>query len=248
MRHLKLTALFGAACLVLFLIATLPARILSGPAADLGVTLINPTGTVWSGAATALAGSGLSLQQPSWQLRPLALLTGRLGGTVEAELSGGFIRVTGATSASGDARITELEAAGPLGPLASVLGLPTAGGEYSARLSLLEISGGWPVAAVGEIRLGNIPLGLTRDAPGTGSFAADFQQSEPAERLVGELKDLGGALEVSGSLVLSRPRSYEVSGKARARADAPAQIREALVLLGPQDAQGRRDFSLAGTL
>jgi hypothetical protein len=65
--------------------------------------------------------------------------------------------------------------------------------------------------------------------------------------LTGALDDLGGPLDVTGSLQLLADRSYVVEGLIAARADAPADISQMLQFLGPADQQGRRPFSLAGS-
>jgi hypothetical protein len=64
---------------------------------------------------------------------------------------------------------------------------------------------------------------------------------------VGQIRDLGGPLSVTGTLKLTRQGGYEVEGLVAARADAPPELINNMRFLGSPDATGRRPFSLSGT-
>lgn len=240
----------GGVCFVLFLLVTLPARLLAFVAAGFDVQVINPSGSVWLGQASAIRGQGITLQSVRWDLHQLALLTGRLAADVDAKLPGGFARGEVSAGLGGSVRLRDLEMAGPLTLLEDAVGMPLSGGEISLKMAYLELQDNWPVAAAGEVRLGDVPLGLpgATQTAGRGSFLASFDQVEPVDELVGTLSDVGGALEFSGRLVLSQPREYTIDGLIRARPNAPDDLRQALVLLGPEEAGGRRRFSVAGSM
>ncbi|MDJ0927710.1 MAG: type II secretion system protein N [Gammaproteobacteria bacterium] len=245
-----LLATLGGVSLLVFLLISLPARLLSVVTAGFGLQLINPSGSIWQGQASAVRGPGISLQAVSWDLHRAALLWGRLGAAVEAKIPGGFVQGYLAAGLGGNIQLEDAEIVGPLSIVGNSFGVPLSGGEISVRMSFLELQDNWPVAAVGEVRLGNVPLGLpgAMQTAGVGSFLASFDQAEPGDELVGTLSDLGGALEFAGRLVLSQPRNYTIEGLIRARPDAPDELRQALVLLGPEEGAGRRRFSVAGSL
>jgi hypothetical protein len=53
---------------------------------------------------------------------------------------------------------------------------------------------------------------------------------------------------VTGVLRLSPDGSYELAGSVAPKADADPELARVLQLLGTPDAQGRRAFSIAGTM
>ena len=58
---------------------------------------------------------------------------------------------------------------------------------------------------------------------------------------------MGGPLAVSGTLIIRNGSDYLLSGRAAARADANPELAKAVEFLGPSDAQGQRQYSLAGS-
>ncbi|RMF99249.1 MAG: type II secretion system protein N [Gammaproteobacteria bacterium] len=245
------TLLVAAASLafLLGLVWQAPADLLGRASAALGWQLIDPSGRLWAGRAAALRGGPLALQDLRWELQPLALLRGRLALALEAGLPGGFLR---GRVAIGRDRLAfrDLEAAVPLALAGPWVGMPVAEGDASLRFDYLLLIDGWPRAAVGELRLAGVPLGLPGSAgdAGHGDFRLSFSQAEPAERLSAELRDFGGDLELSGQLQLEAPNRYLLSGRVRARAQAPDSLRQGLALVGPADRDGRHEFSFSGSL
>jgi hypothetical protein len=65
--------------------------------------------------------------------------------------------------------------------------------------------------------------------------------------LAGALTDMGGLLQITGTLQLKADRSYLVEGLVATRPETPRDVADSLQFLGTPDAQGRRSFSLAGT-
>jgi hypothetical protein len=83
--------------------------------------------------------------------------------------------------------------------------------------------------------------------PGTYSISFDADDLGPDEPLTGALKDAGGPLEIDGIVKIVPPRSYEITATAKTRPDAPAELRDALQMLGPATPDGGHALSLAGS-
>jgi hypothetical protein len=57
-----------------------------------------------------------------------------------------------------------------------------------------------------------------------------------------------GPLQINGTIKLKADRSYELDALVGAKPNTPQNLLRALEFLGPPDAQGRRQFSMAGAL
>jgi len=91
--------------------------------------------------------------------------------------------------------------------------------------------------------------GPARQPVNRGSYKIALPaQKSPPGTLTGDLSDIGGPLQVTGTLQLKPDRSYLIEGLIAPRPDAPSDVVNTLQFLGAADAQGRRPFSLAGTL
>jgi hypothetical protein len=66
--------------------------------------------------------------------------------------------------------------------------------------------------------------------------------------MTGQLRDLDGPLAVNGQVVLQPTGEYEVNGTVVVRNSSDDSLNQALQVLGPPDPQGRRSFSLSGSL
>jgi hypothetical protein len=66
--------------------------------------------------------------------------------------------------------------------------------------------------------------------------------------MLGQLRDLNGPLSVTGVVRLSPDGSYELAGSVAPKPDADPDLARVLQLLGTPDAEGRRAFSIAGTM
>ncbi len=65
--------------------------------------------------------------------------------------------------------------------------------------------------------------------------------------LTGAVRDLGGPLQVSGTLHLTAAGGFELQGLVAPRASASPELIENLRFLGTPDAAGRRTFAISGT-
>jgi len=237
----------GAGAFVLFLLTGLPASVVTGLAGNEALRFRGVSGTAWTGEVAALSIGDYPVRNLGWSLHPLALLLGRLSADIRADIPGGSLR--GRLEAGlGGLALSNFEAGGNLRPVARAIGLQQAGGRGRVAIEVLGINGGWPRKAVGSLRVTGFPLLPDGGAP--GDFQLDVTAPEIGEdgRFSADIKDLGGPLEVSGTLTLSPPGDYELNSLVRPRPDAPSALVDGLSLLGAADASGRRQVSLAGSI
>jgi general secretion pathway protein N len=252
-RVAKLAAVVVAAFLV-FVVGNAPAALLQHLAPD-SVRLAGVEGSLWSGRATSLTIADVQTGPTSWRLSPLQLLIGRVAGNLDAGLPGGFARGNFVLGLGGSVRLTEFSLASPLASLVGAMGmgLPIQNGRLSAEFDVLTLADGWPQSAIGQVRVTEIALVSRGGRPDPGllaSFELSFDVYEVPESglLEGLLMDRGGPLEVVGRVDLTPPGNYELSGRAAPRPNAPREMTQALVMLGPENPDGGRDFSFAGSL
>jgi general secretion pathway protein N len=237
----------GVAAFLVCLVAMVPARQVAGrlPA---GVTLSGVGGTIWSGDARALDVNGLALGALRWSCRPWRLLVLEWscsvglrpqGGEVAGDLSGDFGPVIVAENIEGRVPISAFEG------IATPRGWR---GELELDLDRVSLAGRRPTAASGTIFLRGLrgpgtaaqPLGDFELAVGEGTVGG--------ETLNGRLRDLGGPLHVRGSIELGQDGRYLMTGEAAPGPGAGPAIFDTLSFLGPPDSQGRRPFTIEGSL
>jgi general secretion pathway protein N len=247
-RRLLLGA--GLACFVVFAATFIPATVITAllPTNELRIGGIS--GTLWNGEARPLEVAGFQVNRAQWELHQLALLLGRLEGTVEAEWQRGFAQGDIGLGLTGSVRVRDFTATGPVVQLTSRMNLPQSGGDLEVLVAALDVSEGWPSRAIGTVKIRNLPLAIVGAGAGAiGSYQVRFDtETTPDDgRISGELTDLDGPLAISGSIVFSPPANYEVNARIRAKPEAPRDLANSLALLGPEDETGNRQFTMAGS-
>jgi general secretion pathway protein N len=238
----------GIVAYIVFAMVTLPAAVVLSRLESSGVSTAGVSGTLWKGRAQVLRVAGANLGRVSWDLHVLALFTGRLTAAVELKRTDGFARTLFAATPSGRLAFEDLTASLPLAALP-----PTTAPGWSATVNLkfatLELVDGWPEQADGTLEVIDL-TGPARRPANLGSYKVVFPPDATAgDTLAGALSDLGGPLQVTGTVQLKRTgRSYIVEGLIATRGDAPQNLAKTLEYLGPPDAEGRRPFSVAGTM
>ena len=227
-------------------IARLPARWLTARLpAELRCT--EPSGTLWQGSCVSLALREQPLGGVSWQLHPFALLGATLAADVHVDGPGLTLATALKLRRNGDLSMHDLKL---------TLELPTAliarlsgdlSGHVTAELATLQIESGWLRDLRGRIELTELFSGGREPAP-LGNFELLFEQPPVAGKIVGALRDLGGPLDVRGSLTLGSTPGYLLEGTAAARQEANDALRQQLQLLGPADASGRHRFAQEAAL
>ncbi len=249
MRQIRLLAGAGLAALLVSLVALLPARLLVGVLGLPAGTASGVSGTVWNGTVQRLSVGGVTLGPVNWKARPFRLLAGQASADVEAMLPDGFVNGTVALGMGGTVAISDLEAAAPLSWLAPAAG--AAGGQVAARFDKLALRGGRVETAIGTLNVAGVvlpvPTAGRQLGPGTYSVTFDAEGLDSEAPLTGALSDAGGPLEITGTVTFTPPRSYELTGKAKPRPEAPPELRNALQMLGPATPDGAHDLSVAGS-
>lgn len=234
----------GITAFLLTLLVTLPAGVVAKvlpPTITLGVT----DGTLWNGRAESLVVGGQPLGGLEWTLRPLNLFAGRLAFDGKLVRSDGRASGRVALGIGGRLSARNLEVQLPLTAFPTGVAPRGWSGAVHARLQSLDMGPRSAPQIVGSVEL----RGLQAPAPGgaaIGSYAVTFPPVA-GEKLVGQIKDLEGPMQVNGTVTIGADRSYVVEGMVAPRAGAPKAVTDTLKYLGAPDAQGRRPFSLAGT-
>jgi len=249
MPQFRLLAGTGLIALLLSLVALIPAHFVLAVLGVPAETVNGVSGTVWRGSLQRLAMEGIILGPVSWQVRPARLLLGQLAGDVEATLPDGFVTTRVAVSLGGGLSFSDLEGAAPVAWLAPAAGRD--GGQLTARFERVELDGERVSTAIGSLQVSGvvlpIPTAGSRLPPGTYAITFDAEDLAPDALLSGALADGGGPLEISGTVTFAPPRSYELSGTAKPRPEAPPELRNALQMLGAANADGAHTLSLAGS-
>ena len=249
MRHLRLLAAVGSTALLVSLVALLPARVAFALLRIPATAVTGVSGSLWQGAGQRLTLGGLTLGPVHWQVKPSRLLLGQLAADVGATLPDGFLNATVGLSLRGRLAISALEAAAPLAWLAPAMG--GAGSQLTARFDRLVVNAGRVETAVGSIQVAGVVLPIQTTGPklGPGTYEVTFAADDlkPDAPLTGSVKDSGGPLEIAGTVTLTPPRSYELTGTAKPRPNAPPELLNTLKMLGPATPDGGHALSLAGS-
>jgi general secretion pathway protein N len=250
MKRVWPLAALGVGAYLLFAVVTLPASLLSSRLGAVGVSAAGLEGTVWKGRAQVVQIANTNLGSVAWDLHVLPLFAARLQADLQLNRSDGFARSAVTVWRSGRVRFSNLNASLPLSALPT-RSLPGGwNGALTLKLAELVSEKGWPLAAEGTVEVVDL-TGPARRPANIGSYRLIFPKQAAAksqDALTGALADMGGPLQISGTLQLKPNRSYQVDGFVTTRPDTPRNVADALQMLGEPDAQGRRPFSIAGTM
>jgi hypothetical protein len=236
----------AAVLFVGLLVWRLPCRWLR-PLLPATVQCAQPQGTVWNGQCEQLRIDVRELHNVRWQLAPLPLLTGTLA--VTASVSDPRLQAQGELrydiGGSWQLRAATAQLAVPSDLLPGWLpncsgnlsiDVPTASGlrsQVMALQSTIQMRKLWMHRP--EVEWGDYQLSLAN-----GASAGEFN---------GQLRDLGTALRLSGTLSFNLVRGdYEINGRVAATPRAAAELQHLVEQLGAPDAEGMRPFSVAGTI
>jgi general secretion pathway protein N len=249
MKKLWPLVALGVGAFLVFGLFTLPASAALSFFHPPGVTLTGVSGTIWNGHAQAVRSGTLHLGSVVWHLDVLSLFTGKLGADVKVTRTDGFAQGHIAASPS---RITlrGFNASLPVSALPPNVIRGGWTGTLNLKLAELAVADSWPVAATGTIEVSDLVGPANRPAP-MGSYKVVFPAEGTAaggDTLTGALTDNGGPFAVNGTVQLNKNRSYLVSGLIATRPGAPSDITRTLEILGEPDEQGRRQFSIEGTM
>lgn len=233
-------AVFAAGLLILF-----PARVAYTLFAPDGLRLSGLGGSLWHGTAREGEVGGLYLRDLEWRLRPVALLTGRLALSISVSPAGGFLESEVALSPGGRIGFEQLRGGASLGALQSLTPMPGIEGSVRLDLEQLVLSQGVPTRADGTIEVMSLVARGLSAAP-IGDFRADLVSTDGA--ITGSVEDLGGILDIAGSLRVGADRSYLFEGLVAPTDEAPPGVVDQLRFLGSANERGQRRFRFEGRL
>jgi general secretion pathway protein N len=235
----------GAAALLLGLVVLFPARVAYDWFAPPDVQLSGITGTVWRGRAAEGSAGGFYLGELQWRFRPWSLLVGKAAFSLTANPVSGSLEAGVAVGAGGSLSLSSLDAEVPLRSLDKVLPVRGIEGSLAVRFASLVLEDGVPVEAEGTVVLSNLVVRAVSQAP-LGDYRAVFQTGDGG--IGGRLEEVSGVVDIAGTLLLRRDRSYSITGQVGVKEGAPPAIAQQLQYLGSPDAQGRRPFRFEGKL
>jgi hypothetical protein len=252
-RNTWLLTALGIVALLAFALATLPSSLFADRLQRHGVTAVAFTGSIWSGAASGLAWRGALLGDLRWRVDPLQLFRGRLGAHLLLARPDGRIESDVAATLAGSLHLAGTRVELPVEALSVLpVGLPKGWrGQMHAEFAEVELAKGWPAVVRGTIDMDGLVAPPPRNSS-IGSYHAVLpdpkSQAEPGAGISARVTDKEGPFAVDGRLTLSPDRSFLLEGTLAPRGDTPPALRRSLELLGPADAEGRRQFGVSGTI
>jgi general secretion pathway protein N len=238
----------GVVAYLMFLLIALPADVVLSRLQSRGIAAVGVSGSVWNGRAAAMQIGRFGLGSVEWHVSPWRLFTGKLSTDLRAKRDDGALQASVSIGFGKRAVVKQMQGSLPIAAL-SGFGLPSGWqGTVNMNMSLIELQDYWPVSAVGTIDATNL-VGPAYQPMQIGNFRVDFAGNQSASDLAATLSSTGdGPFDVVGTLHLRANRSYEIDAQVGTRPGAPEQAVKGLQYLGEADAQGRRPFTMAGTL
>lgn len=228
--------LIGIAAYILFTIISFPATVALGWFAPDEIQTSNVRGTAWSGHADTVLTPHVILTDATWTVRPLSLLTAKLGFHLNANIDDGVIDTIVSLSPGGSIRLSELTGVLPIGIFPKIAPSVTIDGRLGLTFEELVIEDQWPVDARGTVDIVELQV-VEPAAESLGNYEVLFSGAGDAG-LEGLITDNGGPLEVEGRLYLPGDRQWQVRGNAKPTSSASAQVSQALGFLGTRNTDG----------
>lgn len=241
-RFRSLLAVAGILALLAGLVVHFPARLAFAWFAPPALQAWGVEGTVWTGRAAELSYQQRSLGGLTWEARPATLLRLRPAWRLGLRNAGGYARGELAVSLLADRQeLRDFEASLELASLPPAL-VPT-GTAGQARVSLdhVILEDGWPARLVGRAAVANLDLPGVIITLGPFEFLFPDTQGTP----VGQLRSLGGPLEVEGRIELPGPGRWVLDAELAPGEDPPRELVEGLVFVGEDLGDGRRRFYMS---
>jgi len=248
MKRLWPLIALGVGAFVILALVTLPASIVLSRLGSTGVTASGVSGSIWNGKAQVLQVRGANVGSVEWDLHVLPLFTLHLSADVKVTRTDGFAASAVSVGPGGKVTLKGLTASLPLTAINNpqLFGWT---GQVNARFARLTLDKGWPTEVDGTLDAVDV-TGPPRKPANVGSYRIVFDPAKStAELLQGAISDGGnGPLLINGTVRLKADRSYEIEALVGTKPNTPQNLARTLEFLGPPDAQGRRQFSMAGAL
>jgi general secretion pathway protein N len=248
MKKLWPLLVLGIGTFLILALVTLPASVVLSFVHPANVTLSGISGTIWKGRAQAVRSGATHVGSVDWDLDMLSLFTGKLGANVKITRTDGFAQGSVAAGAGGRLTLRKFSASLPVSALPPNIIRGGWTGTLNMQLAELALENAWPVTLNGTIVVADL-VGPANRPAALGGYKVVFPEgAAQGDALAGTITDTGGPLAVNGTVQLKKDRSYLVSGMIATRPDAPSDMARTLEILGEPDAQGRRQFSIEGSM
>ncbi|HEV7717053.1 MAG TPA: type II secretion system protein N [Steroidobacteraceae bacterium] len=241
---ISLLAIFAFA---IILLVRLPVQWVAGFLPK-NVSCAQLAGTAWEGSCGGLVARGLQIGNLTWELHPLALVSGKISVDVDVMRGTSFVRAEVESTFSG-AKITarNVQADMPLDRALIPQLPPGLSGNARLNLVMIHVENGIVTSLQGLVEAHDLVDASGGQRTVLGDYSMTFPAADPAAEPVGQLMSLSGPLDVEGTLKLTREPGFVLEGLVAAGADASPKLVQQLAYLGSPDAQGKRPFSVAAT-
>jgi hypothetical protein len=185
---------------------------------------------------------GQAIGDLSWEVFASRLLTGKFAAFVVFTRATGSARGTVEVGFGGHLSGRDIHLDLPLDPTLLPQLPRDLTGRVHADLASIQVSRHAITSVQGQIEAHDLQMGAGGAIQPFGSYSLTF--NPPSTPPVGQLRDLGGPLEVEGTVRLTPEPGFNLQGLVKARPGASEALVRELQFLGSPDAQGRRPFAL----
>jgi hypothetical protein len=243
MKRILRISILAILAFAVILLVRLPASWLKGflpPEVSCGEI----SGTAWNGACVGLAYGGAPAGDLKWLVYPGALLRLKFGGYLDLTRGNDFARGDVEVGRDKVLVATNVQAQMPLDrPF-----LPQLKSSYSGNISVnlahLRVENNAVVAIEGQVQ--GTDLYSQRDRVALGAYSASFPKTPPGADPIGQLTTLGGPIDFTGTIKLTRVPGWELAGNLRVKPETPQAFRDQLRFF-PENPDGTRQVGLEGT-
>ena len=205
-------------------------------------------GSVWHGECLGLTIEGGKFGDATWNLSPMAALSGRLSGDVDVRGGALTARADLHLRFDGSGELQDLSAQFPMDPAFMPQFPRDQRGLIVARFTHLSMAAG---GALRQLE-GSIELRDFREVSPRllelGSYRLVFDGKAQADgATLGRLDDIGGPFAVEGTVAFKPPNNYLANGYITGRTAQAENIVRDITLGAPPDASGRSQFSFEGS-
>jgi general secretion pathway protein N len=245
--------LIGLLAYVLFLLAGMPAALAwqwGGQRLAPQVRAYGIAGTVWDGQAEAIVSGPRRVDNVRWDIRPSALLKGRLGARLVAAFPDGRAQAVVEASPGGTVTAEDVKADMDIDSLLALAGRQglsgAADGHFEALFQSLVASGGRLRTAQGVLNWNGARVGLGQKIS-LGDLALRIRPAGD-NGVRGELVSSGGAFALEGDAALRRDGGYQVELRITPRNPSDPATAQAVRVLGLANPRGTTVVNISGSL
>lgn len=215
------------------------------------MVISQPNGTVWKGQAAQLIHPQITLNNLAWDYRFFASLLKGPGVAVKADTSDGTASLNAHIGwldllrNSNSASLTDINAILPLSdlPLPPIAKSIPVKGDVISKLDILDINQGWPVAAEGQMAIGDITYKGSKLWQ-LGAIIADVETVEGG--VSANLSSQSEYIDLNGVATLLEDGSYSITADMQVDSRLPVVLRTMLIAAGKIQPNGRVRISYNG--